>query len=88
MYLNEIGASRRLLRLAIGLEGLSELPIYYTGAAILRTLGPRWTLVLSFTVYALRAFLHSIMTTPELAASASSQPPILPLLSLLFEVMG
>lgn len=67
IYLNEIGASRGLIGLAFGIQGVSELPLWLIAGAIIRRVGLTRTLVVTFLVFSARAFLYSIITQPALA---------------------
>ncbi len=67
VYMNELGASSRLLGLAFTIQGLSEMPLFLAGAAIIRRIGAARTLVFTFLVFAARAFLYSYLRTPAAA---------------------
>ena len=69
VYLDEIGASRGMVGLAIGLQGLGELPLYLLAATIIRRIGPHRTIVLAITVFGVRSLAYSIITVPALAAA-------------------
>jgi PPP family 3-phenylpropionic acid transporter len=69
VYLNQIGASSQLIGFAYSLQGLSELPLYLSAAAIIRRLGPTKTLAVAFLVYASRAFFYSFVSSPVLAVT-------------------
>jgi PPP family 3-phenylpropionic acid transporter len=67
VYLNELGASSQLIGLAVGVIGLSEMPLWLVGDAIIKRLGLRVTLVICFLTFAVRALLLSFLTQPVLA---------------------
>jgi PPP family 3-phenylpropionic acid transporter len=69
IYMDELGASRELIGLAIGVQGLSELPMYLVSAAIVRRIGPARTLAVAFLLYATRAFLYSVISQPLLVVA-------------------
>ena len=69
IYMNELGASRRLIGLAFGIQGLSELPVYLVAAAIMRRVGLTRTLVLAFLLMAARSLLYSFIAQPALAVA-------------------
>jgi PPP family 3-phenylpropionic acid transporter len=66
IYMDELGASRELIGLALGVQGMSELPMYLISAAVVRRLGPARALVVAFLLYATRAFLYSVISQPGL----------------------
>ena len=66
IYMDELGASRELIGLAIGVQGLSELPMYLIAASVVRRIGPTRALVVAFLLYATRAFLYSVISQPVL----------------------
>jgi len=64
IYMNDLGASSRLIGLAYGIQGMSELPVYLIAAAILGRIGPARTLVLAFLLMAIRPLLYSFISQP------------------------
>jgi PPP family 3-phenylpropionic acid transporter len=70
VYMNELGASRQLIGLAFGIQGLSELPVYLIAAAIIRHVGLTRTLVLAFLLMAARSLLYSFIAQPALAVAS------------------
>ena len=67
VYMDELGASSRTLGFAFTLQGIGEIPLYLSAAAIIGRIGPTKTLVFAFLVFAARTFLYSAITTPALA---------------------
>ena len=69
VYMNELGASRQLIGLAFGVQGLSELPLYLFAAAIMKRVGPARTLIIAFLLMATRSLLYSFISQPALAVA-------------------
>jgi MFS transporter, PPP family, 3-phenylpropionic acid transporter len=69
VYLDEIGASSGMIGLAIGLQGLGELPLYLLAGAIISRIGPHRTIALSIAVFGIRSFLYFLIDIPALAAA-------------------
>ena len=69
VYLNDIGASRKLIGLAFGIQGFSELPFYLIAGAIIHRFGTTKTLLFAFFATTVRLFLYSITSKPGLAVS-------------------
>ena len=67
VYMDELGATSRMLGLAYTLQGLGELPFYFGAAAIMRRIGARRTLVFAILVFAARVFLYAAISRPALA---------------------
>jgi len=67
VYMNELGASRQMIGLALGIQGLSELPVYLVANAVIKRLGLTKTLVVTFVVMSARALLYSWISEPTLA---------------------
>lgn len=65
LYFHDLGASDSLFGLGVSLSGLSELPIFFFSALLIRRLSPSGVLGLAFLTWVLRAFLISVMPTPE-----------------------
>lgn len=70
IYMKELGASSQMVGLAYALRALSEIPVYAGAAVLIRRLQPGKTLAIAFLVYALQAFLYSIIHTPLMGALA------------------
>jgi PPP family 3-phenylpropionic acid transporter len=64
VYMLEIGATRKLIGWAISLQGFSELPFYLISAAILQRFGFLKTIIFTFFVGTLRAFLYAGISSP------------------------
>lgn len=67
IYMKENGASSSLIGLAISLQGLCEIPLFYFSDRIIRKLGLKKTLVVCVAATALRLFLYSIVSIPSIA---------------------
>jgi len=72
IYLTELGAPRSYVGYAISIRGLSEIPIWLVSAAIFRRIGSRWTLRLTFFVFAARVLAYSIIKVPVLAMAVEA----------------
>ena len=64
VYMVEIGATRKLIGWAISLQGFSELPFYLISATILLRFGFLRTIIFTFFVGTLRAFLYAGISSP------------------------
>jgi PPP family 3-phenylpropionic acid transporter len=69
IYMNDLGASSRLIGLAFGIQGMSELPVYLIAAALIRRAGPARTLVIAFLLTAIRPLLYSFISQPAPAVA-------------------
>ena len=69
VYLDDIGASCKLIGLAFGIQGFSELPFYLIAGAIIKRFGTNKTLLFTFLATTVRLFLYSITSRPGLAVS-------------------
>jgi PPP family 3-phenylpropionic acid transporter len=69
VYLTEIGATPGMVGLAVGLQGLGEIPLYLLAGWIIGRIGPHRTIAIAIAVFGLRSFLYSVITVPALAAS-------------------
>jgi oligosaccharide:H+ symporter len=67
VYMTEIGATSDLIGWAIGIQGVSELPFYLLSALIFVRYGILRTVIFTFIVITVRAFLYSSISTPTLA---------------------
>lgn len=72
VYLSELGGSSRLIGTALTIQGMSEVPLFLLAALIIRRWGHTRTLIFTFLIFALRSFLYSIITVPELAATVEA----------------
>jgi len=66
LYMREIGASPETTGIAIGMEGLSELPFYFIAAWLLNRMAPGKVVLIAIFATALRLFLYSINSNPDL----------------------
>jgi PPP family 3-phenylpropionic acid transporter len=72
VYMAAIGASSDLIGMGLSLQGLSELPLYLSAAAIIRRLGATRTLIFTFLIFALRTFLYSFISNPVLGVAVEA----------------
>lgn len=70
IYMDELGASRQLIGLAYGIQGLSELPLFLIATPLIRRLGPTRVLVVAFLFLSIRPLLYSMVTQPGVAVAA------------------
>ncbi|MHC4912807.1 MAG: MFS transporter [Planctomycetota bacterium] len=69
IYLKDIGASRRLMGFAFGLDAAIELPFYFFSNVFVKRFGARRVLTFAIAMFAVRLFLYSFISTPLLAVS-------------------
>jgi PPP family 3-phenylpropionic acid transporter len=69
VYLDDMGASRKLITLAFGIQGFSELPFYLIAGAIIKRFGTAKTLLFTFFATSFRLFLYSVAPTAAMAVS-------------------
>jgi PPP family 3-phenylpropionic acid transporter len=69
VYLKDIGASRRLMGFAFGLDAAIELPFYFFSNVFVKRFGARRVLTFAIAMFAVRLFLYSFISTPMLAVS-------------------
>jgi PPP family 3-phenylpropionic acid transporter len=69
LYLVEVGGTTSHLGAAYGVQGISELPLWLMSGWIIQRLGVLRTMVVGALVFALRAFLYSVVTDPLLAVA-------------------
>jgi len=69
VYLDDMGASRKLITLAFGIQGFSELPFYLIAGAIIKRFGAAKTLLFTFFATSVRLFLYSLAPTAAMAVS-------------------
>ena len=72
LFLQRLGAGEELFGFSIAIATLSELPIFFFSARLLRRLGAGGMLVLALSVYILRWLLYSVAWTPELALAGQA----------------
>jgi PPP family 3-phenylpropionic acid transporter len=72
VYMATIGASSSLIGMGLSLQGLSELPLYLSAAAIIRRLGATRTLIFAFLIFAMRTFLYSFISNPALGVAVEA----------------
>jgi len=66
LYLDAFGASEGFVGLSWAIAALSEVPVMFLSGALLRRLSARGLLIVGFSAYALRWFLYSQITSPEI----------------------
>lgn len=69
IYMQENGASPRLIGFSISFQGLCEIPVFYFSARIISKAGVRNTLLISVAATALRMFLYSVVKNPYAAVA-------------------
>jgi MFS transporter, PPP family, 3-phenylpropionic acid transporter len=67
IYMKENGASSSLVGIGLSLQGLSELPLFYFAARIIKKFSIKHTLIITVLATALRMYLYSAVKTPEAA---------------------
>lgn len=65
IFMNSLGASKTLMGLVMTVATISEIPILFYMNRLLRRWGARRLMAVSIAAYALRAFLVSLVKTPE-----------------------
>lgn len=65
IYMNELGASARLLSTSSVLLAVAELPILFGSARIVERFGSRHMLMAAMLVYAFRLAVYSVLSAPE-----------------------
>jgi PPP family 3-phenylpropionic acid transporter len=66
VYMHDIGGSSAVLGLAIGIQGISEIPFYFLAGMILKRIGIQKTVLLSFACWTLRVFAYAFNHNPRL----------------------
>lgn len=69
VYLDDMGAPRKLISLAFAIQGFSELPFYLIAGAIIRRFGAGRTLLFTFFATSVRLFLYSAAPNAAVAMS-------------------
>ena len=67
LYMTDLGASESLYGLSVAAAGVTELPVFFFSALLIRRLSPRGVLMIAFLAFAVRSFLVSIISDPQLA---------------------
>ena len=67
LYMTDLGASESLYGLSVAIAGITELPVFFFSAVLIRRLSPRGLLMIAFVAFALRSFLVSIISDPYMA---------------------
>jgi PPP family 3-phenylpropionic acid transporter len=67
LFLQSLGAGETLFGFSIAIATLSELPIFFFSARLLRRWGAGGVLILALSIYILRWLFYSVAWTPELA---------------------
>lgn len=70
LYLTGLGAREGLFGLSVAAAGLSELPIYFFSATLIRRLKPQGLLIASFAAFGARSLAYSLIRDPRLAIAA------------------
>ncbi len=66
LYMNDLGASKTLMGLALTFATLSELPVLFYSDRLLRRWGPRGLLLFALAVYVVRALAYTVIAEPWL----------------------
>ena len=66
LYMRQIGASPETTGLAIGMEGISELPFYFIAAWLLQRIAAGKVVFIAIIATCIRLFLYSINSNPDL----------------------
>jgi len=64
IYLNSLGAGTNLIGLATMVATVSELPVFFLAPLMLRRVGARGLLIISFGTYAIRTFIFVFLHAP------------------------
>lgn len=67
LYMTELGASESLYGMSVAIAGVTELPVFFFSALLIRRLSPRGLLMIAFLAFGIRSFLVSIISDPYLA---------------------
>lgn len=67
VYFSDIGASTKILGLAILVQGLCELPFFFFGKRIIERFGNKKVLIFTMAATGVRMFLYAINHSPEWA---------------------
>jgi PPP family 3-phenylpropionic acid transporter len=67
LYLADLGASETLMGLSLAVATLSEMPVFFFSAGLLRKLGARGLLFLSLLAYVVRLLAYTLMPAVWLA---------------------
>ena len=66
LYMKQIGASSETTGMAIGMEGISELPFYFIAAWLLQRMAPGKVVFMAIIATSVRLFLYSVNRNPDL----------------------
>lgn len=69
VYFSDIGASSKVLGLAILVHGLSELPFFFFGKRIVNRFGAKKVFIFTMAITAVRMFLYALNSSPEWAVA-------------------
>ena len=64
LYMSDMGADARLMGLSLTAATLSELPVFFFSAWLLRKVGSRGLLLLSMSAYAVRLVAYTFVPNP------------------------
>jgi PPP family 3-phenylpropionic acid transporter len=67
IYMKENGASASLVGYGLSFQGLCELPMFYFSAKIIQRFGIKTTLIMTILTTALRLWLYSVISNPNIA---------------------
>jgi PPP family 3-phenylpropionic acid transporter len=72
LFLQQLGGRPGLFGLSIALSCLSELPIFFFSARLLRRWGASGVMVLALAIYVLRWLFYSLAWSPEMAVAGQA----------------
>ncbi len=72
LFLQRLGGGEELFGFSLAVATLSELPIFFFSARLLRRWGTSSVLILALVVFVLRWLLYSLAWTPELAVAGQA----------------
>ena len=67
LYLKDIGADFDLIGIAFSVQSMCELPVFFFGRKILKIIGARNALLITFAVTAVRLLAYSLISNPVVA---------------------
>ena len=65
LYMDELGVSEGLYGFSVAVAGVSELPVFFFSAILLRRLSPRGLLMIAFASFGLRSLVISLLPGPN-----------------------
>jgi PPP family 3-phenylpropionic acid transporter len=65
LFLNDLGGGEGLYGLSIAIAGVSELPVFFFSARLIKRFTARGVLLIGFTTFVIRLLMISFIPTPE-----------------------